>query len=156
MNQITVTLGGALDLILHPAPPAIVPVVTVWFQGFSVTAKGEHMAYTLPVGMQVHAAIGYVDAGGNPAVVDGDVAWGSSNSAVADVVVDPQNSMACTIAARSAAGTAQITATADADLGSGVRTLVTLLDFTVVPGEAVAGTISIQGEAEPIPPARSA
>ena len=46
-------------------------------------------------------------------------------------------------------GTAQITATADADLGEGVRELITLLDVNVVAGEAVAGTISVVGSAQP-------
>jgi hypothetical protein len=36
----------------------------------------------------------------------------------------------------------QITATADADLGAGVRNLVTVCDITIVAGEAVAGTIA--------------
>jgi hypothetical protein len=48
-------------------------------------------------------------------------------------------------------GNVQVSATADADLGSGVRNIVTLLDVTVVGGEAVAGTITPVGEPQPKP-----
>ena len=48
-------------------------------------------------------------------------------------------------------GQVQITATADADLGEGTRELVTLMDVTIVAGEAVAGVIQPLGEATPIP-----
>jgi hypothetical protein len=43
-------------------------------------------------------------------------------------------------------------ATADADLGDGVRELNTLLDVTLVAGEAVTGTINVVGDPQPITP----
>jgi hypothetical protein len=49
-------------------------------------------------------------------------------------------------------GTAQVVATADVDLGAGVQSLITTMDITVVAGQAVAGTISPTGPAEPIAP----
>lgn len=111
------------------------------------------MAYTLASGTQVHLQVNYVDAAGNPAVVDGDVAWASSNPSVADVVVDVADSSKATVRALGPTGQVQVTATADADLGAGVRQLVTPLDVSVAAGEAVAGTIAPVGPAEPIPPA---
>jgi len=48
-------------------------------------------------------------------------------------------------------GQIQITATADADLGAGVRNLVTVCDIQIVAGEAVAGTISPVGAPTPKP-----
>ena len=48
-------------------------------------------------------------------------------------------------------GDCQISCKADADMGEGVRELVTLLDVTVVGGEAVAGTITPVGEAKAKP-----
>lgn len=110
------------------------------------------MAYTLPSGMQVGAQISYVDVNGNPATVDGVVTWTSSDATVVSVMADAQDSTLCTIAAIGPVGAAQVQASADADLGAGSRTIVTLLDVTVVAGEAVAGTITITGEATPISP----
>jgi hypothetical protein len=150
-NTITLQIGGSLALLLQPAPAIGHVIVTAHFGQFTATGVGD-MAYTLPVGMLVTAQVAYVDAGGNPAVIDGAVTWASSNDTVATAVVDSGDSTICTVSAPGAVGSAQITATADADLGAGVKTLVTLLDITVVAGEAVAGTISITGTPQPIPP----
>lgn len=109
------------------------------------------MAYNLPDGNLVVVAVGYVDAQGDEAEVDGDVAWASSEDAIATATVDPDDSAICTISSVSL-GTAQISATADADLGDGTRSLVCTLDVTVVAGEAVAGTIFPISDSEPIAP----
>jgi len=113
------------------------------------------MAYNLPDGMQIEVQIAYVDAGGNPATVDGNVAWSSSDAAIATVmaVAGSTQQMQATVAAPGALGQAQITATADADLGSGVQNIMTTFDVTVVAGQAVAGTITPVGSPVPIPPA---
>lgn len=151
-GSLLVTLGGSLELILRPPPPDIIPVVTVKFGPFSATARGTNMAYTLPSDMFVTAQIAYQDASGNPATVDGAVTWSSSDSTIVAVVGDAQDSTQCRIEAVGPVGSAQITATADADLGSGTRSLVTLLDVTVVAGEAVTGSITITSTPAPIPP----
>ena len=104
---------------------------------------------TLPIMMKLALQVAYVDAGGNPAKVDGDVAWASSDPTVVAITVDPDDSTMCTITSTDNIGQAQITATADADLGTGVRSLVTLADVSVIAGEAVAGTISPVGEPSP-------
>jgi hypothetical protein len=111
------------------------------------------VAYTLPSGMQVQVQVTYVDANGNPATVDGLVAWNSSEAGIVDVIVDPTDSTLATVQAAAGLGAAQVTATADADLGAGTRPLVTLMDVTVVAGEAVAGTITPVGPPTDIPPA---
>jgi len=108
------------------------------------------MAYTLMVDYSLKVTVAYVDAYGNPARVDGDVTWASSDDTIASVTTDPANTFNAMVAAQTKTGQAQITATADADLGDGVRNLITLMDVTVVAGEAVAGTITPQGD--PIPP----
>ena len=108
------------------------------------------MSYTLPSRMQVHAQVAYVDAAGNPAVVDGDVTWASSNDLIVAVTTNTADTTKVLIAGVGLAGQAQVTATADADLGDGVRTLVTTMDVEVIAGEAVAGTITPVGAAEPI------
>ena len=108
------------------------------------------MSYTLPVDHLIVVQVGYVDAHGNAAKVDGAVAWSSSNDEIARVRVDVADSTMCTVTAAAGTGIAQITATADADLGEGVRELVTLLDIEVVAGEAVAGTINVVATPQPI------
>jgi hypothetical protein len=141
-------LGGTLRFITEPSRAGC--FVTVRCGSFIITVRGDDMAYTLASGMQVHLQVSYVDASGNPAVIDGDVAWESSDPGVADVVVDIDDSTKVTVRAVGPTGQVQVSATADADLGDGVRQIITPMDVTVAAGEAVAGTISPVGPAEPI------
>jgi hypothetical protein len=144
-------LGGTLK-ILEPETRAGARM-TLTYAGFKVTAWSDEMAYTLPDRHQVQVRIDYVDADGNPATVDGDVTWSSSDDTIATVTVDPGDSQLATVAAATGGslGQVQITATADADLGEGTRELVTTMDVTIVAGEAVAGTITPVGSATPVP-----
>jgi hypothetical protein len=152
-NVLTVQFGGAVELKLLPAEPAPVGyvLVTAKFEGFSAITKGDAM-YQLPVGMLVKVQIAYVDAAGNPAKIDGDVVWTSSAEGIATVAVDPGDSTIATISAVGPVGSSQVVATADADLGGGVRELLTTLEIGVVAGEAVAGTINVLADPEPIAP----
>jgi hypothetical protein len=149
MNEITLTIGGSVELLLKPAPIEGRVYVTAFYGGLTTT--GENMAYTLPGDRLIVVRVDYVDGAGHPATVDGDVTWSTSASEIASVTVDAGDTQQCTITPAGTLGTAQITATADADLGSGSRELVTMLDVTVVAGEAVAGVISPVGEPQPIP-----
>jgi hypothetical protein len=144
-------LGGTLK-ILEPEARAGARV-TLSYAGFKVTAWSEDMTYTLPDRHQVQVRIDYVDADNNPATVDGDVTWSSSDSNIATVTVDPSDSQLATVAAATGGtiGQVQITATADADLGEGTREIITTMDVEIVAGEAVAGTITPVGSASPIP-----
>lgn len=126
------------------------------FGKFTVKAEGEHVMYTLPVGTQVQMQVSYVDAGGNAATVDGEVVWASSNEAIATAIADASDSTLVTVTPVGPAGQVQITATVDADLGAGVRSLITIADIEVVAGEAIAGTISPVGEPTAAVPAAPA
>ena len=141
-------LGGTLKFLVEEEGCVL---VTLRYGDFQITARGEDMAYNLPSRMQAHVKVSYVDASGNPAVVDGAVTWGSSDSTVVSVTVDSTDSTKATVGAVGPVGQVQVTASADADLGQGVRTLVTPMDVTVVAGEAVSGTIAPVGPYEPIP-----
>jgi hypothetical protein len=101
--------------------------------------------------MQAYVKVSYVDAAGNPAVVDGDVAWASSDDKLAAVFTSSTDSTEAIIRTIGPVGQVQITATADADLGAGVRNLVTPMDLTIIAGEAMSGSIEPTGPAEPIP-----
>jgi hypothetical protein len=126
--------------------------LTISYDGFTVTAEGNHVMYTLPVDKLVSMQVSYVDAQGNPATIDGEVSWASSDAGILAVKVDTEDSSIVTVTPVGAVGQTQVTATADADLGAGVRNLITVCDIEVVSGEAVAGTIAPLGEAEPIAP----
>jgi hypothetical protein len=127
-------------------------VLMLKYEGFTVKARGDGIMFTLPSKMAVAVKISYVDAAGNPAVVDGDVTWTTSDPSIVTVNVDADDTTNAVIAASGPVGQVQISAVADADLGEGVRQLTTLMDVTVVAGEAVAGTISPVGEPSPVAP----
>jgi len=144
-------LGSPVSLILQPLPVAEGEcIVTTTIGGVSMTAKGFHMAYTLPDDHQIAVQVAYVDAHGHPAQIDGPVVWSSSDATILSVTADTTVSTQATIAPVGALGQAQAVATADADLGTGVRSLITTFDVTVVAGAAVAGTITPVGDPTPV------
>jgi len=157
-NTIQIMFGGSIDLNLGlrwpPPRREIVPLLTARYQGFTVTARGHHMAYTLPDDHMVDVQVVWADAHGHPAQVQGDTTWASSDESIVTVAADSGDSTMCAISPSASAnlGTAQVTATADADLGDGVTAVVATFDVTTVAGTAVAGTISPTGDAQPIAP----
>jgi hypothetical protein len=149
MPQINFQLGGTLKFVTEPESSGC--FFTLRYGGFSITARGNDMAYTLAADMQVHCQVAYVDGNGNPAKVDGDVRWSSSDETIVTVEVDAADSTKALVRAMGEVGQVQVIAAADADLGEGVRELITPVDVDVVAGEAVMGTITPVGAAEPIP-----
>lgn len=122
--------------------------VTIGYDRFLIKVKGDLM-FTLPDDKKVAVKVSYVDAHNHPAKVDGEVTWLSSDDSIATVTVDPADSSKASIAAADELGQVQITAHADADLGTGLREIITTLDVEVVAGEAVRGTIQPVGEPTP-------
>src|SRR5215475_1747962 len=120
-STITLAIGGTLDLVLRapPAEPQIRCIVTVTYGEF--TARGENMAYKLPVTHYVVVGVAYVDAGNNPAVVDGEVRWEIGNPVLGSVHPTTGDSFSCAITPSGTVGATQVSATADADLGTGIR-----------------------------------
>jgi hypothetical protein len=149
--DITLSFGNTLKIMEVSEEPQGYSEITIVFDRFIIKAKGDVM-YTLPVDKLVNMKVAYVDAGGNPATVDGAVSWQSSDDNIVTVAVDSGDSTMCRVTPVGATGQVQVTATADADLGTGVRQLITVCDITVVAGEAVAGTIEPVGEPQPIAP----
>jgi len=145
-------ITGSFKVFLRPlAEDTVTSRVTVSYDGFTVTFTGDHMAYTLPVDQKVDVQVAYVDAKGNPAAVDGNPTWSSSDPSLLDVVADAANAFIAHVVPVGPAGNAQVKVEADADLGAGTKSLVTLMDVTMVAGEAVAGTITPAGA--PVPQA---
>jgi hypothetical protein len=94
------------------------------------------MALMLADDQQVDVAFKAIDSRGNPARIDGEARWASSDESVLEVFPNDDNS--ATALAVGPLGTAQVQVKIDADLGDGVRELVGILDVEVVAGEAVA------------------
>lgn len=150
MTALQFQLGGTLRFLIEEDEPVGSALLTVHYKDFKITAKGDVM-YTLSVDNEVKMQVSYVDAKGNPAAVDGDVDWASSDETIATVEPDPDDDTVVTVTPVGKTGQVQVTATADADLGAGVKTLTTIADIQIVAGEAVAGTISPVGDPIPIP-----
>jgi hypothetical protein len=96
---------------------------------------------TLPDDKTASAAVSYTDAKGNAATVDGAPVWTSSDESILTVAA-AADGLSAVITPVGPLGTAQVKVEADADLGAGVTSLVTLGDIQVVGGQAVAGNIN--------------
>lgn len=151
MTTVNFQLGGTLKFEVE-AEPVGYATMTIKYEGFTITAKGQDMAYKLPNDKMIAVKVAYVDSHGNPAEVDGNVSWESSDESIVTIEVDSGDQMQAKVFPVGPAGQAQISVTADADLGQGVREIVTTSDIDVVAGEAVSGTISPVGEPQPIEP----
>lgn len=148
MSTVQFQLGGTLKFLIEPEGYAL---VTLKYEGFTITAKGDAMAYKLPNDKMIAVKVAYIDGKGNPATVDGDVTWDTSDQEIATIDADDGDSTMATVKPTGKVGQVQVTATADADLGEGTRELITTMDVEIVAGEAVAGTITPVGEPQPIP-----
>lgn len=151
MTTVQFKLGGTLQFV-EDEPSLAGAFVTLCYEGFTVTARGEAMSYKLPNDHVVVVKVAYQDAKGNIAAVDGEVIWETSNDSIAAVEPDSKDSSMATVRPGLNIGQVQISATADADLGEGVHELITILDVEIVAGEAVTGTIVPVGEPQPITP----
>ena len=149
-QRIEISFTSPLKIVQVEEPPQILAVLSITYGRITITAKG-YIMFTLPVDDAVKMQVTYVDAEGNPAKVDGPITWASSDETLAEVEVDSVDSSIVTVTPVGPTGQVQITATADADLGDGVRELITVCDISLVAGEAVAGTIQPVGAPFPKP-----
>ena len=132
--------------------PSIIKALRAYHRitGTPYCEEGGDLMFTMPIDHYVDVQVSYVDAGGNPASVDGVVSWSSSDDSVVALETDRDDSTKCRVTSLLLVGQVQVKATADADLGDGVRNISTLMDVEVIAGEAVAGTISPVGESSPV------
>jgi hypothetical protein len=142
--KVSLSFDSPLYLTFDPPPAPSQAEVRVSTTIDGITVQGAApMAYTLPNDKEVALNIAYVDAKGNPAAVDGDVTWQSSDDNICTVTAKPgHQAMNAMVIPAANLGNAQISATADADMGEGIKEIITLFDLTVVSGSAVAGTIT--------------
>lgn len=83
-----------------------------------------------------------VDVKGNPAPVEaGSLVWGVSDPAILSFTQSPDG-LSCEVVAVGPTGHAQVTLSADADLGAGVVTITGVKEIDVVNSQAVAINIA--------------
>jgi len=150
VNTLQFQLGGTLKFLIDEPASRPGARITIRYDGLTLTAWGDGMAYKLPNDKMIAVQVAYVDSKGNPAQVDGDVSWDTSDASIATVESNAGDSTQAVVTPVGPIGQVQITATADADLGSGVREIITTMDVDIVAGEAIAGTITPVGEPQPI------
>lgn len=100
------------------------------------------MSNSMAINTTATLSVEWVDQAGNPATVDGDTSWASSDDTIATVTVDGTDSLKASVNSTSKIGPVQIQATVDADLGTGVKTITAVCDISVIAGEAFGGTIT--------------
>lgn len=86
-------------------------------------------------------SVAFVDAAGNPAVVDGAPAWAVSDAALLSIT-PAADGMSAVVSANGPLGTGQVSVSADADMGAGVTTIAGTLDIEVLASAAVSIAIS--------------
>ena len=86
---------------------------------------------------KVSLAVAFTNPIGNPAPVDGVPAWTVSDPNVIDLQV-ADDGLSAVAVTKGPLGPCQVTVTADADMGSGVRSITGTLDIEVRASEAVA------------------
>ena len=105
------------------------------------------MALVLTDLEKVSLSVAFTSAAGNPAVVDGVPVWGTSDESILSVVA-AEDGLSAVVTTVGPIGTAQVSVTADADLGEGIKPLVGTLDVSVVASEAVFAIVA-SGAPEP-------
>lgn len=113
---------------------------TVYYPNNNLYLKG--IKYMVLTDIQkVAVSIQPVDRRGHPAQVDDVPVWSSSDETLLSVVAAPDG-MSASVLAVGQLGHAQISVTADADLGDGVESIVGILEVDVVASKATGLTIT--------------
>jgi hypothetical protein len=147
--NLNVSGGLTLQLVQPPPPdPSLRAVFTANLGGITVRGSAP-MAYTLPDDKQIVVRVSYQDAQGHDVELpQGNVAWTTSDDMIANVGVLSTDDQQAEIIPGKNNGNAQITCTGTNADGTSV---VATLDVTVVPGDAVSGSIQPQGDPQPFP-----
>lgn len=138
---------GSLRVTVESVPdvPQIRGVVTWTFDANGITVRGENLKVdTLTAGKTATANVEWTDDQGNAAKVDGITKWASSDEDILTVEdINTGDSTSARVISVGPIGPAQIQATADADMGAGVKTITCMIDVTVIAGEASGGKITL-------------
>lgn len=107
---------------------------------------------TLAAGRAKTISVVINDKKGNPASVDGMPQWSSSDDALVSLTPS-EDGMSATVVSLGATGTVQISVSADADMGEGVRTMTGSALIDVMAGEAFAFALMLGEDFDPAEPA---
>jgi hypothetical protein len=152
-QQLEISFATPLRVVLEPSVPLF--AVFTFTQGqfifkgaTSVAQTGQAVstkaAATMQVGSMATLTVEWHDAGGQPAKVDGPTTWTSSDETIVQVTGGSSNPLITNIYAPGPIGVAQVQASADADMGAGVRKVSSVIEITTIAGEATAGTITFE------------
>jgi hypothetical protein len=97
---------------------------------------------TMQAGTRASLTVQWMTAGGEPAKVDGQTSWTSSDPTICEVTAGTGNTQVATLFAPGPEGEVQIQASADADMGNGVEPVISNIDITVTT-QAVGGDITL-------------
>jgi hypothetical protein len=160
-EQIAVRFATPLVVVHQQAGQPQVAVITLTmgdliFEGVSLFMPGQaagqavsqHSSATMQAGSMGTVSVKWVDTAGNSVKVDGATKWTSTDESIVQVTggeTNPGNPLINNIFAPGPLGSAQVHATADADLdATGVKPVTAILDVTVIGGEAVGGEIKFE------------
>jgi len=138
--RVTINIFGDCH---HKPDPAT--GLQLWYRAAkdqTIRLKGENMVLISDL-QKFGVSITPVDAKGNKATVDGVPAWNSSDPALL-TVTPSADGLSATVTAVGPTGTAQVSVTADADLGPGVATISGTLDVQIEASAAVSLTIATE------------
>jgi hypothetical protein len=124
-----------------PVGPAVTARIVLKRNGIEIVPvmHGGKSMNLLREGEKVSAVVEFMSAAGSPAKVDGVPVWNNSDETVGTLIVAADGLSIEYLAL--VAGVAQLSMTADADLGEGVRPIVATADIQVEPGEAASARI---------------
>lgn len=105
------------------------------------------MALVLTDAQKVALSVAFTTKAGNPASVDGAPQWVSSDPTVIQVV-QSEDGLSAEAIAVGPLGVAQVSVTADADLGEGVSTITGVLDIEVKASQAVFAIVAAAAPAD--------
>jgi hypothetical protein len=127
LQRVEITFGNVLKImeVAEEPKPRGHQWLAIRYEQFTVEAEGDYVMYNLPIDHTVKMQVSYVDAAGNPAKIDGAVEWFPANAEIAAIEVDPSDDTICKVMPVGL-GRTQVSAKADADLGEGVRELLTV------------------------------
>jgi len=108
----------------------------------TVVFNGENMSSTMQSGTYATVSVEWKDTGGNPVPVDGPTIWESSDPSIVTVTVATGNPLIANLKSVGPIGVVQIGASADADLGAGIKTVGATYQVEVIKGQAVMGEIT--------------
>lgn len=92
---------------------------------------------TLTSSQQVGIRVNPTDKKGNPAPLDGNAQFASTDDGIATVAAG-SDGLSAVVKATGKIGACQIIVTGDADLGEGIQTLQGVLDVNVIAGQAAS------------------